>query len=671
MNAGKITLYKGITGSGKTTLLMNQYQRWMDQGIASHQILVLLRNRRQSQLWKESIQPSYSAKLKLFSYFGFVQEELRKYWPLVQWEIPWQEYQRLEPVFMTIETSQSIMEHIVDEHRRRGKLLDVGAAQDRIAMELIHNLSKAAMGIVALDQIGEILYGTQGEQGKLSSLVYREIQEICDQYMEETLEKGVLDYGMTIYLYDRYLRNNKDYIALLRKQNPFMIVDDLEEAVPTEAALILDLLEEAKGSALTYNTDGEMTRALGACPELIEETIFPLCTQVELKECYTRGKHFKGMGGQIKNSIVFDKQPTETAIGYIELLEAELRSEMLNRLGEKVLTLLQDGVKPREIAVICPVADSVTAYTLRRQLEKGGYGLESIARNKRAIDQVYVKALVTMASIAHPQWDCYTNPEDLAVTISVILDIDPIRCHLLTKEIMKQRPYQLPPEQHIDEVVKRRIGQGPLKKYESLRRWLNDYMTGGIYDIEYFFQKFFGEVLIFLPHGEKQGIVCKQLIDSAGNFRMVMASLGNEGIDINRRFIDAIKKGMKAGESQEEIHHKRYCEDVILVTPYTYLSFGYQRKVQIWSDVLSEEWASSDVKALTNPYVFSPKWNPSQPWNDDTGAYFRKRKLGITVNRLINRCGERIIAAQSLYSKHGYEQEGLLGIALQGTCSKK
>ncbi|MBB6214048.1 hypothetical protein HNQ80_000117 [Anaerosolibacter carboniphilus] len=671
MRARRITLYRGMTGSGKTTMLMNQYRSWIEEGISTHQILVLLRNRRQSQLWKESICPSYSAKLKLFSYFGFAQEELKKYWPLIQQEIPWMESHRLEPVFMTIETSQSLMGRIVDEHRRRGRLLDVRAAQDRIAMELIHNLSKAAMGNVDLERIGEVLFSTQASQEKINPLVYGEMQAICNQYMEETFKKGVLDYGMTVYIYDRYLRGIEQYREILQRQNPYLIIDDLEEAVPAEVRFIHDLLDGTKGSVLSYNTDGEVTRALGACPELIEETIFPLCEQVELKICHTSEGNLHRLGYQLKNHILFHEKSVNMDIPNLEWIENDLRSEMLNSMGEKILSLLKSGVAPGEIAVICPTMDSVTAYTLRHQLEKAGYDLVSVARNKRAMDQVYIKALVTMASLAHPQWDCYTNPEDVAVTLSVLLDLDLIRSQLLTKEIMKNRPYQLPMVENIDETVARRIGQAALKRYELLRSWVMNYINGGIQDIEYFFQKFFGEVLIFLPHTEKQGSLCKQLIDSAGNFRMVMASLGDKDIEINRWFIDAIKKGMKSAETLEEIDHKRHSEQVILVTPYTYLSFGYQKKIQIWSDVLSEEWASSDVKELTNPHVFSPKWDRDQPWNDDVDQYHRKRKLGITVNRLMNRCGARIIVAQSLYSKHGYEQEGILGVELWEICGRK
>lgn len=670
MSAGKITLYKGMTGSGKTTMLMNQYRSWMDAGVSTHQILVLVRNRRQSQQWKEMIQPCYSARLKLFSYFGFIQEQLKKYWPLIQEDIVSIEHHRLEPIFMTIETSQSLMGRIVDEHRRRGRLLDVRAPQDRIAMELLHNLSKAAMGNIDFQGIGEILYSTQGNREKANHLVYREMQEICNQYIEETLSKGILDYGMTVYIYDRYLRHIEAYRERLKAENPYMIVDDLEEAVPAEIRFIHDLLEETKETLLSYNTDGEVTRGLGACPELIEETIFPLCAHKILEECHTSEVKLQCLGHELKNNILFQGKSVGKDISNPEWIENDLRSEMLHSIGEKILSLLKAGVAPREIAVICPTSDTVTEYVLRRRLEIEGYGLESIARNKRAIDGVYIKALVTMASLAHPQWECYTNPEDIAITLSVLLHMDPIRSQLLAKEIVKGRPYQFPLLENIDGNVKRRIGQGALKEYEIIRNWLESYMGSGIQDIEYFFQKFFGEVLVFLPYMEEQGGLCKQLIDSAGNFCMVMASLGDPGIEINRWFIDAIKKGMKSAETQGEIDHKRHSEHVILVTPYTYLSFGFQRKVQIWSDVLSEEWASSDVKELTNPHVFSPKWDVGQPWTDDAGEYYRKRKLGVMVNRLANRCGEKIIAAQSSYSRHGYEQEGLLGVALREICSR-
>ncbi|WP_042315505.1 UvrD-helicase domain-containing protein [Desulfofarcimen acetoxidans] len=86
--------------SGKTTELKKRYLNLLKSGINSDNIRVFTSTAQQGSKWRESINVSAAGKLNIYTFFGFVQRELRRYWNLVNAN------HSVEPIFINIESSQ-------------------------------------------------------------------------------------------------------------------------------------------------------------------------------------------------------------------------------------------------------------------------------------------------------------------------------------------------------------------------------------------------------------------------------------------------------------------------------------------------------------------------------------------------------------------------------------
>ena len=117
-------------------------------------------------------------------------------------------------------------------------------------------------------------------------------------------------------------------------------------------------------------------------------------------------------------------------------------------------------------------------------------------------------------------------------------------------------------------------------------------------------------------------------------------------------------------QSLIELKGKLHSRNLILTTPYAYLALKHGRKIQIWMDISSEDWYTSDVREITNPHAFHPNWDRSRIWTDLDNEQYRRKKGNILIRRLIHRCHGRILFSRSLLSKYGYEQDGILSAKL-------
>ena len=119
----------------------------------------------------------------------------------------------------------------------------------------------------------------------------------------------------------------------------------------------------------------------------------------------------------------------------------ELRSEMLENIGERIIHLIEkEGYKPSDIVVISNYADPVTEFVIARALENRGYEIKNLTRKNRVIDNPFSQGLITLAQLCHPTYGFM--PEGMMLnSYKGVLKIDPIRSSMLAGEVLSQRPF--------------------------------------------------------------------------------------------------------------------------------------------------------------------------------------------------------------------------------------
>lgn len=656
------TLMVGPVGSGKTTLLKKRYLEYVSAGWDSSNILLLVMNRSQSFIWRSRIDMKVPGKIVRTSFFGFVQRQLRKYWPQVLELYPQIEQKNLEPTFLSFEASQYLMGKCVDKYRQDMALF-AGASvpTDRIAIELTATLSRAALAGIPYEEIGSRLRQGSGLGATVDQEIYSEIDFVLREYISRCLKEGCLDYGLATLLYCQGLLQDEHYIESLRAEYPVLLVDNLEEMAPAATELVVQLLGGAKGALLSFCTDGGYSRFYGADPEYALDRVSPLCSKIDLSHSYTCSRGMAQFADEFGAYIVDDSLPIPLIPADIDVeweIDVPLRSQMIDELKARVWQLIDDeGVLPEDIAIIAPFVDTVLECSLASYFDDRGIEITNTSRKRRAMDNPYTNAMIVLACLAHPSYRILPSEKDIADTISLILNMDPVRSSLIAKRVTAQKPYMFPEIEDVS--LRERIGFSNSERYEYIRRWLLDYIDGPSVPIDHFFRRVFLEILITLPEVYENLIVCQQLIDAAQAFMDSLSSFGDHA-NLGSEFVLMFKEGAKQSESMIDVEAALHHKGILLTTPIQYLSTSRHKKVQVWCDIRSTNWTPRDVKIFTNPQVLSNNWDGSSPLTEEDEERFMREKLSTIVNCLLKRCGEKLILTSSQYSSQGFEDEGIL-----------
>ena len=634
-------LFVGPGGAGKTEKLWQRYCRLALQD-KTDDILVLLWNARDVRDWRERLDLPWAGPLHVYTYFGWVQREIRAHWPRLsaQWGRSW-----LEPEFLTVETSQFTLLRQIKAVQ--GDFAALVTSPERLAIQLTSCLVLASLNGIPRGEIGRRLAAAMPDK---DPQVFETAQAVLDKYVAELEQSGVLDYGLAVALYAGLLRDS-EYSARL-KRFKHLLVDDVGEQPPAAHDFIAVMLNLVKSAALCFSTDGGHAGFFGADAEGAWRRFGRRGRLVLVRPQHKQNLAFSG---GLYRSILSGNTPALPGQGLqVELIHEDLRSLMLDKVGERVAALVDSGVPPAEIAVIAPLADKVLEHTLALHLGEAGVSLNVLVKNRRLIDQPYVRAMMTLALLAHPQWEVDWGLPDLAQSLQLLLKVDPVRAWLLGRQVRDGKLLAL-------EVWQReRVGFRAAAGYDLLRQWLETYRKDPPQPLDLFFQRVFGELLSRLPPVRDDLVVCRQLMVSAQKFLGTAQRFGAAEASSGEAFIRLLSAGTVAAESLLEPAGD---EAVILATPYAYLSGHYHSSVQIWIDCTSRRWFQQDAREIVNPHVLKASWQ-NRVWTDEDNEAVSRRNGARVARALLRRCRRHLLVAAANIDSQGFEQDGSLLEAL-------
>ncbi|MGM0409547.1 MAG: UvrD-helicase domain-containing protein, partial [Bacillota bacterium] len=484
-------------------------------------------------------------------------------------------------------------------------------------------------------------------------LVFRESIKIMKIFRDFCLNNQVIDYSLLIDLYNNKLLKNDSYLHYLDKRFEYLFIDDLESSVPA-AIKLFERLEKKTDSYMTFNNEAGINRFFGANPILAKNKFFKKAEIISLNKSYTSSKEARNLAEEFEEKVFADKDYINT--NYIKAeVETEFRGNMLINAAQKVIEIIEEGMKANEIALIAPKIDKVMEFSFDHYFKKRGYELFNLKPSKRLVDIPFAQALISLTVLTNPKWELDLDYSSLHQSISILLDLDPIRSALITEEVFKNS-YNLP---KISELTLRdRIGFKKAEKYDFLRNWINDKKDKNI-EVAHFFQMVFGELLAPLSPDEEDVLACRQMIDSVKKFRDVVKSFKDfNQKELGKDFIELIYNGTIAAEV---LYNNKIKENnIILSTPYKFLLNNQIESVKyiFFLDISSNSWLKSIAKELSNPYLFSPQWKNSQKWDDELDQQLRKKQLVDFFQSIISKSKEGIYLVDSYLNSKGWEQEG-------------
>lgn len=667
---------EGPFGAGKTSFAIETLFAWLEGGIAPEKILVLVPQRTLSRRYLLALRDSRRGPpgdVEIRTPGGLAKDVSGLYWPMVAAEAGFKQPQR-PPRFLTIETSQYAMARFVDEAVQMGKFDAINVSPQQIARQIIDNMGKAALMGIDYRLVPDLLSAAWGKERKdwrKRDLVYRATGEVAQAYRAYCLEHRLLDYALQVELFNRMLAR-PDFREAFFSRRTHLIVEHVEEESPLTHDLIAAWLPRLEGALLTYEWDSGYRVFLGAAPE-DGHRLRERCEGIlVLDRSRVMSPGMEALQREVAYSL--RRAPDPAGDGSQPAFRFQFNSyypEMIGWVADTIQHLVEDeGVAPREIAVLAPFLSDALRFSLGQALDARGIPHLSHRPSRALRDEPAARALLALAALAHPHW-FQANPaqrmppqSDVAHALEqAIAGLDPVRARLLAKVVYRPGGEDvLTAWDRIQPEMQARITYLVGERYMRLRSWLLDYRAGEVAALDHVFRRLFDEVLArpgFGFHDDPEaGRVTAELVESAQKFRQALSTDARPDLnEVGRRYLSIVEQGLLAAlyvaSWRDEL-----ADAVFMAPAYTFLLRNRAVDVQFWLDVGSLGWWERLDQPLTHPYVLSRAWPQGQMWADSDEYERQQDMLYRIMSGLVRRCRREVYLGISDLGEQGYEQRG-------------
>jgi superfamily I DNA/RNA helicase len=663
----------GVTGTGKTTAGVERIHFLLEQGVPADSILLLTPQRTLQEPYLDLLEsPNRIAggEVTPATIGGLARRMCDLFWSLAAEEAGFK-YPEQPPVFLTLETAQYYMAHLVrpliEEH---GYFESVTINRNRLYSQIIDNLNKAAIvGFPHTDISARLDSAWFGDPAQRR--VYADAQECANLFRQYCLDNNLLDFSLQLEIFKNILWRNDQARSYLTQTYRHLIYDNVEEDVSCSHDILHEWLPEFDSALLLYDQAAGYRKFLGGDPISGLDLSRDCDEVIEMNESFVSSANViqlsNALIAAITNEGPIEAEGSEPAM---EFIMTHFHPEMLDEVVRKIQSLMEAGAPPAEIVILAPYLSDSLRFSISNRLEAAGIPWRSNRPSRSLRDEPASKALLTLSALAHPQWNIHPSKFDVAHAFMFALGTDLIRAQLLTDIIYGQRDLRLSTFDQINPETQERITYSLGSRYSILRNWLENYRTDQPLPLDFFLRRLFGEVLSqpdFGFHSNLDSVrIAASLVESIKKFRNAMEPINLSGFDLGMEYIAMLQDGVISAQYLESWRSED--KNAVLVAPaYTFLMMNRPAAFQFWLDPGSDGWSQRVSQPITHPYVLSRYWDASQgrAWLDSNEVAMEIETLSRLTGGLLARCREKIFLALSDLGAAGFEQRGALLRAFQ------
>jgi len=675
------TFLEGPPGCGKTTAAVERLLYLMANGVPGSSILVILPQRTLARPYSEALRvPGLVAggAVSLSTLGGLARRMIDLFWPLVAGPAGFSRPD-LPPVFLTLETAQYYMAHLVRPLLDQGFFASISLDRNRLYSQVIDNLNKAAVVGFEIDQIAERLKTAWGgDPGQ--ARVYEDAQECALRFRQYCLEHNLLDFSLQIEAFHRHLWGQSLCHEYLLRTYRHLIADNLEEDTPVAHDILRDWLPHFESALLVCDEGGGYRSFLGADPRSAYSLSESCSRRLAFDHSFVSSPAVQALGARLAQALNQDAAlAAPQDVGAIDprpalhIASHRFYPQMLDWVAGQVAELVSNqSLPPQEIAILSPFLSDSLRFSLATRLESRGIPLRTHRPSRSLREESVVQCLLTLSCLAHPSWGLYPSRFDVAYALIQAIDgLDLVRAQLLAEIVFRLQggvPV-LSSFERIEPPMQSRLTYRIGMLYERLRLWLAEYAQRPEEQFDYFLSRLFGELLSQpgyrfhrdLPSGE----VAANLIESVQKFRWAAgAVLDAEGIPLGQEYFRMVQEGVIAAQYLRSWQPEG-SGSVLAAPAYTFLMANRPVEVQFWLDIGSRGWFERLYQPLTHPYVLNRRWTPGQVWTDLDEYHAGQEVLVRLALGLLRRCRSRVYLGLCELNEGGYEQRGPLLHAFQ------
>ncbi len=677
----------GPAGCGKTTAAVERMRFLLEQGVPGETILLLTPQRSLQEPYLDllySPERGAGGEVTPATVGGLARRLCELFWPLAA-EAAGFAHPEQPPRFLTLETAQYYMAHLVRPLLDEGFFESVTIDSNRLYSQIIDNLNKAAVIGFPHTEIGARLdaayFGDPAQRR-----VYADAQECASRFRRYCLEHNLLDFSLQFEIFTNLLWREEIVRDYLMRTYRHLIYDNVEEDVPRAHDLLREWLPLFDSALLIYDEEAGFRYFLGADVETAW-ALRELCDEhVRLQESFVMRKEVAALSGRLTEAIVpgwkaqADEQHRDGEDGgageALAILQSRFYPQLLDAVAGEVHQLVQGGVPPAEIVVLAPYMPDALRFSVLHRLETLKIPWRSHRPSRALRDEPASHALITLAALAHPHWGIRPPRFDVAYAFMQSIDgLDLIRAQLLAEIVYRPRELRLSAFDQINSEMQDRITFGVGNRYSLLRAWLEDYRASNPLPLDHFWRRLFGEVLSQPGFGFQRSFdavrVAASLVESMKKFRQALEPAwsgetddAGSSLNLGREYIQMLNDGVIAASYWEGWQSEQ--KDAVLVAPaHTFLMMNRPVSYQFWLDAGSSGWYERLSQPLTHPFVLSRWWEPGRQWSDAEDVHYSRQALARLVSGLLHRCRARIYLCISELGESGFEQRGELLRAFQ------
>ena len=630
----------GWAGSGLTQACVERYRSLLQAGSDPGRVLFLVRSQRQADEVLRRLQQSSLGLVgpwRIETFLQRVGRSLADHWPQVCARLP-QLPPQFEPIPLAKDLTQFLCQRACALCPRHGQVFaGVGLKEFQIWDQISSAAYIAGASGLAAEAVGSRL--AEGDPGRAEVL---QAMGCCvERLWEVGLRLGSLDFGLQIRLFGEYILP----LAEFWQEWDHLIVDQAEDSCGVALEFYRQGQAHLQSQFFSYTLGGGVS--LTGIPEAVADFLMEN-TRVQLLE-----GSYRGSAGMIRLGVqivrVLDPQfshslpePKGGEPPKVQVLEGETLFTAVEGMVAQIRQLLRGGIPASRIAVLLPRMDAGVSLRLQEQLPE----VLPIAPFPALIRYPLVRAVLTAAELAHPEWGAFPTLPAWRLLLSWVLDLDPIRAALLAQDTwdpvgrsLRSRTAVRQPE---------RVGFANLERYQRLFDWLRGYRPGP--SLAVFFQRFFADHLAPVISSPQDQELLRVLIEAAQRFRQAFPTEGDAA------FLAMIRSGQTPSSGRFEPDYSRY---LVVATPVAYINRGLEADYQFWFDITNPLWSRSLWRVLYNSRVLTPEWD-GEVFDAAQDLQARQQILARTLLNLCCRTRKGLWLVRSTFNYRGEENTGML-----------
>ena len=677
------TFLSGPAGSGKTAAGIERLKFLLQNEVPGHEILLLFPQRNLSIDYQEALNTTDipgSSKPVFATYGGIAKRAMDLFWPLILEEFSAFSSKK-PPVFLTLESSLYFLSRIVEPLIvDKGYFASITIQRNRLYSQILDNLNKSAVHGFSHTEIANRLRSSWiGDTSQ--GLVFEHAQNAANLFREYCYENNLLDFSLQVEVFTQSLELIPQILDHYQNQYNHLIYDNCEEDIPVCHDFISSAAPSLESALIIFDQDAGYRSFLGASPSTASQ-LSALCDiQTSFDYSFTSPDSLTGFNERLISSLNKDYIPRmgkDTDLdGAVSIIYHDSYPPMINSVVSRISSLIDSGTDPENIVILAPYLSDALRFMFSSELAKFGI-LTSTHRPSRPLrDEPVTHCLLTLAAIAHPQWDIHPSAHDLSVALlQIIAGLDLPRAVLLSRQAIKNQanPVNLAAFETMGSSMQERITFYYGSRYQELVDWLTEYTSRSPIPLDHFLICLFGEVLSqpgFSFHDDpSKSTITSQIIRSVQKFRMSAGEIEEfSPNELGIEYYRMVKTGVLANQYLQSWTQQSN-EAVFLAPAFTFLLKNRPVDYQFWLDVGSRGWHERIYQPLTNPHILRRDWQMGSPWRDIEEHQLNIDNLTCLTTGLIRRCREGIILCLTDNDEHGFEQKGLLIQAINNSLNR-